>query len=313
MEPAVEFAVAVKWESGEPMPCRRIPIYSLSEYLPPEHAACSIFVGRIEESLARRPSRARVHRHDHFELFWLEGAGAHFNDFQEYRLTGRSLVLVTPGQVHGWPRWQGLRGTMVGFQGGFCGDGNASPLIDLLDAKRTPVLRAGRDDARQLDRWMTLLAQECDARRPDWVNVARHVVPLVLLWRRRMLGKNASDGASSRRASELMRGFSAALEREISAAKTVADYARMVGVTPGHLNDTVRAHTGRSAGEVIRERVVLEARRLLLHSTLSVGEIAYQLGFEDPSYFARFFRRATRRAPREFRDAIRENYPVDRS
>lgn len=294
------------------MPRRRIPVYSLSEYLPQEHAACSVFVGRIEESLARRPSRARVHRHDHFELFWLEGPGTHFNDFREYRLNGRSLVLVTPGQVHGWPRWESLRGTMVGFQAGFCGDGNSSPLIDLLDAGRGPVLRAGRDDARQLDHWMALLEQEFDARRPDWVNVARHVVPLVLLWRRRMLGEKGADSASSRRATELVRSFSAALEQDVSAAKTVSDYARIVGVTPGHLNDTVRAHTGRSAGDVIRERVVLEARRLLLHSTLSVGEIAYQLGFDDPSYFARFFRRATRRAPREFRDVIREKYPVNR-
>ncbi|MDB6080659.1 MAG: AraC family transcriptional regulator, partial [Akkermansiaceae bacterium] len=85
-------------------------------------------------------------------------------------------------------------------------------------------------------------------------------------------------------------------------------YAKMLGVTSGHLNDTVSAQTGRPAGALIRERILLEARRLLLHSELQIAEIAYHLGFGDPSYFARFFRREDGRPPGDFRMEIREKY-----
>src|SRR5690606_29798521 len=133
------------------------------------------------------------------------------------RLSGHSLVLVTPGQVHGWPRWEGLRGTMVGFRSGFCGDGNSSPLIALPDAEAGPILRVDKGDARQLDQWMALLAQEFIARQPDWLSIVRHVLPLVLLFRRRLLDQHKPNGTPSRRATELVRRFNAALEREVSA------------------------------------------------------------------------------------------------
>ncbi|WP_306301492.1 helix-turn-helix domain-containing protein [Verrucomicrobium spinosum] len=77
-------------------------------------------------------------------------------------------------------------------------------------------------------------------------------------------------------------------------------------MTAGHLNDVVRQFTAGTAGELIHARELLEARRLLMHTELSVSEIAYRLGYKDPSYFARVFRKSTGQAPADFRAAIRE-------
>jgi peptidoglycan/xylan/chitin deacetylase (PgdA/CDA1 family) len=62
-------------------------------------------------------------------------------------------------------------------------------------------------------------------------------------------------------------------------------------VTTRHLNESLRLETGLTAGDLIRARRILEAKRLLLHSELTTAEIGYELGFEDPSYFSRFIRR----------------------
>jgi AraC-like DNA-binding protein len=83
----------------------------------------------------------------------------------------------------------------------------------------------------------------------------------------------------------------------------------MLKVTSGHLSKSVLEHTGQTAGEIIRDRLLLEAQRLLVHSSLNVAEIAISLQFEDPSYFSRFFRRSTRMSPGEFRDRFLEKYP----
>ena len=78
-------------------------------------------------------------------------------------------------------------------------------------------------------------------------------------------------------------------------------YADALGVTARHLNQCVRAATGLTASETIQRRLHLEARRLLLESTLSVGAIAEALDFSDTPYFVRFFKRHAALTPGEFR------------
>ncbi|MBK5255192.1 MAG: helix-turn-helix domain-containing protein [Vicinamibacteria bacterium] len=91
------------------------------------------------------------------------------------------------------------------------------------------------------------------------------------------------------------------IERHFHESHQPAEYARRLRITVGHLNQLSRRHLGRAVGVVIRERVVLEAKRQLLHTDRSAAEVAYALGFKDPTYFARFFRRGTGMSPSKFR------------
>jgi AraC-like DNA-binding protein len=81
----------------------------------------------------------------------------------------------------------------------------------------------------------------------------------------------------------------------------VAQYALALGITPGHLSALCRSRTRQSAGSMIRSRIALEARRLLLYSELNTEQVARRLGFDDPAYFSRFFRREEGSAPSQFR------------
>jgi AraC family transcriptional activator of pobA len=114
------------------------------------------------------------------------------------------------------------------------------------------------------------------------------------------------------RALSLVRNFQLLVELNFKDWQALAPYARELGVTINHLNDVISEATGRPAGEHIRQRRLLDAKRLLLYSELSVAEIGYRLGFKDPSYFGRFFRRYESRTPAEFRETIREKYQKER-
>ncbi|MFV0283695.1 MAG: helix-turn-helix domain-containing protein [Castellaniella sp.] len=81
----------------------------------------------------------------------------------------------------------------------------------------------------------------------------------------------------------------------------VAWYARHIGVTPAHLNTIVQALAGKSALELIHERLLLEARRELIYTPRTIGTISDSLGFTDPGYFTRFFKRLTGVSPKDFR------------
>jgi len=83
----------------------------------------------------------------------------------------------------------------------------------------------------------------------------------------------------------------------------IGDYAREIGMSPAHLNRICRQLTGKSALEVVHDRVMVEAKRDLVYSTMTVGEIAAVTGFGDPAYFTRFFTRNAGLSPARYRQA----------
>ena len=107
---------------------------------------------------------------------------------------------------------------------------------------------------------------------------------------------------------ELLRKFRAAIDRHFHSLHHVADYADLLHLTPNHLTECVKQQSGKTAIEHIHERVVMEAKRQLLHTDLSTKEIAWQIGFADVSYFHRFFKRLSGHTPATYRTAIREMY-----
>ena len=86
--------------------------------------------------------------------------------------------------------------------------------------------------------------------------------------------------------------------------RLVSEYAHQLGVSQNHLNDTVRNITGESAGGLMQKQVILQATMCLKHSQKNVSELSYLLGFDDPSYFARFYKRHTGKTPSQVRAEI---------
>ena len=92
------------------------------------------------------------------------------------------------------------------------------------------------------------------------------------------------------------------VEENFRNERQLAFYAGKLAMTVDRLNDHVKRATGVTAGHLIRQRVLTEAKRQLVFTTQPIHEIAYDLAFADPSHFARFFRKQTGTTPHEFRD-----------
>ncbi|MEM6726816.1 MAG: AraC family transcriptional regulator, partial [Bacteroidota bacterium] len=101
----------------------------------------------------------------------------------------------------------------------------------------------------------------------------------------------------------MIRDFKDLLEQQYRNWHKVGNYAKEIVVTPKHLSSTIKQLTGKTAKEWIQERLTLEAKRLLLHTDLSVKEIAYELGFEEPIYLSAFFKKQAGVSPSAFRKA----------
>lgn len=118
-----------------------------------------------------------------------------------------------------------------------------------------------------------------------------------------------SHSNASQRITELFielldRQFPVDYPHAVLSLRTPADYANRLSVHVNHLNKVVRETTGKTTSEMIAERVIKECTQYLLHSNLSISEIAYSLGFETISYFSKFYRKHTGKSPSEIRTQV---------
>ncbi len=239
------------------------------------------------------------------------GSTTHEVDFMRYEVSAGDALWVHAGQVQLWGDVRRLEGIAVMFSpdalpadvvallrtfGAFARNhwtdaaAPGGPLLSALTALAAITANAsGSDDA-------TPRAQARD-------HAATHAAAAALL----LLAGSAESGASAVEVEppEAFHWFFDEIERSFAEHRTAAWYARRLGYSERTLNRLARAHAGLSAKELIDRRVVLEAKRLLVHEQAPVAAIAARLGFDDPANFSKYFRHRVGIAPGAFRDAQR--------
>ncbi len=266
------------------------------------------------ESIAARSSlhnwEIKPHRHHAlFQLLWLGlGRGALVLDDRPGQLSAGSVVLVPQHCVHGFRFEPGAGGLVLTL---------AYPMLAAMPgalgrqllALAAPVIvdQAHSAYSGGLQSLLQLLAQEYERQEAfrSQLLEALAIAILALLLRQPESALEAEGGgqrAVPAPASAHLAGFSAEIEQSFRRHAPLAHYASRLGVSVAHLNALCRQYAGRSALGMIHERLLLEARRNLVYTAMTVREVADMLGFADPAYFTRFFRRATGMSPTQFRE-----------
>jgi AraC family transcriptional activator of pobA len=263
----------------------------------------------LEDATLTGPARA-PHRHDYHELLWVrEGAGHQLLDGERAALRPHTITVIGRGQVHVFEDAVGVEGAIVRF-------GEELVFGDAARRAAPGWLLAGRgaqtvvvppSDGELLEGVIRALAAEAalppDAYAPD---VLCHLVSALLLWVERWY----DAGRTERRAADdaeiqLHRRFTAALETDFAAHHDAAHYADVLRVPSATLSRALVQVTGRSTKELVLDRVMLEAARLLRYTDLAVGEVAFATGFSDQLYFSRAFKRRFGVAPVVYRATAR--------
>ncbi|ROQ33704.1 AraC-like DNA-binding protein [Streptomyces sp. PanSC19] len=236
------------------------------------------------------------HRHTFYEIVHVvEGSGAHVLDAERYEVRPPQLGVILPGQVHHWEGVRGLEGSLVLFTPEFLlGDGDEGLLRRL--GERPWV---GLDDAshERTSLLMAELAEEYRCGADGFAGVLRSLLHVLLVRAARLPGAAVRPAPVRGIAEEFVRLAGRAGADGLS----VRECAERLGVSPGHLAEAVRAATGRTPAALLREARTREAQRLLISTGLSIRQVASRVGFADPAYFCRFFRRETGRTPGDFR------------
>jgi len=248
------------------------------------------------------------HRHNFFELLlFIDGTGTHEIDFNNYPIEGNSAHFVSPGQIHRL-RSKKTKGSVICFSEDFILLNRKENFMDKFPFYDTgsviPVIKLNQKQISEITSLTKCLMEEFKADR-DNTEVLRSYLNIILLKLKEFffcLRKNKKQNAPDK--GQKLLSFKKLINTHFILHKSVSDYSALLGISPNHLNALSKKHEGKTAIQLIQERVMLEARRLLYSTEMSVKEISFELNFEDMAYFNRFFKKHMKVTPGSYRESF---------
>jgi AraC-like DNA-binding protein len=251
------------------------------------------------------------HRHDFYTIYWIrKGQLIHSIDAVTHKVTENTLFFLAPGQVHTMTFSEKIEGYMIAFQDAFmCLKDQATSLMGInsslfFNNQFSSVITLQPGQEQEFEVLVQLLKKEVLERAAGYDTALHGLLRYFLVLASRIKGSSmlATPDQHASHNSSLFLRFKNLIEEQYTTLKNVSDYAGLMHVKPVYLNEISKQQSGITAGEHIRNRVILEAQRYLYNTDLSAKEIAYRLGFEDPHYFSRFFKKYTGQTPSEFKE-----------
>ncbi|ASZ11117.1 AraC family transcriptional regulator [Chitinophaga pendula] len=243
-----------------------------------------------------------AHRHEFYTIALPnQGYSNHLVDFQPVKLQTGQVLCITPGQVHLPQSFAHSDGFMLAFTSDFL-----LPGVPIFVAGAPPLLQPSPEIFTRLLALAAEMELELLQKDKNYLTVLRHLLATMLTLLDRSVA--AVDEPSLSRPAALLQQYRLLVEAHFLEWTSTQQYAQQLHVSRGHLNDIVKQHSGQTASALLAERRLLEAKRLLLYQEQQIKEIAYHLGFNELSYFNRFFRMHTGMTPQAFRVQARELY-----
>jgi AraC family transcriptional activator of pobA len=283
---------------------KEFPIYDICKLS--DYRQDDVLINRFGHYLYTHRDLHFPHKHNFYHLvLFTKGGGSHTIDFKTFDVEPYQIYFMTPGQVHSWDFEGEVDGYLVHFSAEFF----PSFLLAGDYLHHFPFFNGDIDDAvinltPEIRPKVITLFEELigETEAPGRMNT--DMIRLLLLQIFILLSrmeKNHNAKKMSVYNYTLIKNFRRLIEKNYTKLRLPKEYAELLYITPNHLNAVSNDVLGMPAGEAIRNRVLLEAKRLLINRDMSISEIAYQLNFNDNSYFTKFFKNYTDLTPEEFR------------
>lgn len=256
------------------------------------------------ESIAERSNlhnwEIKPHRHiDLVQILYVKKGAAHLRLEDKADVVTHPIILVVPSLcIHTFSFSTDIEGYILTF---------ASPLLQVLPAGlMDDFLRAGQlpvgADGDYLDWIFHLISTEHQQNQVAREPVLHSLLTLLIAWVTRQAGlKERAAVAPAERGVEYLQAFTTLVDQHFREHWSIARYASQIGINSNRLNLICRNHAGQSALQIINERLLLESKRCLTYTDMTISEVSDSLGFSEPAYFSRFFKKIYGISPRDYR------------
>lgn len=282
-----------------------IPVYSEQESFH-KNFYKDFNISSYQDDPQEELNRMEPHRHTYYEIIWVkEGYGTHLIDFQTFDFKGPCLFILNPGVVHKITKAVPTQGYVVKFSPSFLLEGDLAgnellryELFDNINAR--PIFHLDDTAVALLDDLMKKMLEEYKLHENLSRAILLSYLRVFLLQVYKLREEHTVKGAKNSMRYHTLIKFKKLVEQHFKEEKKLDFYTEQLATSRRNLNDIINKYLGKSASDIIKDRLMLEAKRYLYAGNLTVKEVAYALGFEDPAYFTRFFTKHQGQSPSEF-------------
>ena len=243
---------------------------------------------------------------DSYSIFWIKKGKGNYNiDFKSYPFNGSVLFYLSPGQVFSVDSENIKEAYKLTFKRDFyCIETHDKEIacngVLFNNIYETPFVEVTENDELKLDFILKSLIEELNNKDTAQYDMLQTYLKQFIIHSVRM--KKDIEPIKDEVESKLFKDFSLLVEQNFKKLHSVTDYAERLGISPKSLTKHFQKKAIEKPSDFIKNRIILEAKRQLIYSNESVKHIAFNLGYNDPAYFTRFFTKAVEKSPLQFKN-----------
>lgn len=284
---------------------KQIPVYSLGEFSKADQRSKMYQVEAFDAN--RHFQVSYPHKHDFYEvLFLTRGSGFHIIDSNKYRIQPPSIFFLSPGQAHKLELSHDIDGYIFLFTAEFylLNQANKNKLLELpfffsVSQENPPLLLKDEANVKFLEQLFIRGFNEAEENNEE---IIRSILDLILQTCNKLYPAKYF-GIQKTRGHLLVKNLLQLIEENYQNNYSINEYAEMLNITPNHLTQMVKQVTGNTSAKLLQNKVILETKRLLIHTEMTVTEISDYMNFSDQSYFTKFFKKICGTTPLQYRKA----------
>ena len=290
-----------------------LPIYSISEFMVLNNDA-DFYANMLYPHVKNHHFTNLPHKHDFFlTILFTNGSGKHEVDFKTYTVERGAIFVLKPGQMHFWELSADVDGyvffhSRIFFESGF----HALSIKDFHffnSFQSSPIYKLTDIRLSKIELFMHELVEEY--RKSEILKSAKIQCLISLVYTEIARENGKFENISNKTYLAKLKLFEDLVESNFKELKLVKQYATKLNISEKHLNRITKSCIGKTSTQLIAERNILEAKRMLIYSNLNVSQIGEALGYFDSSYFVRFFKKNTGITPLVFiRKCTFSNYGI---
>lgn len=283
-----------------------IQVLNIEKFLATENQK-DFYVSDLKTHIKKNKSYiTNPHKHNSYLcVLFTKGSGNHEIDFTSYKIQSGSLFLIAPGQTHHWNLSDDIDGyifthTLVFYDFHYTKERiNQFPFFQSV--QNNPNIELAASDTKTIVKLFDLIYLEYNAQQILKSQMILNYISIIYSTLSRIYISEVKDiNQNSINYIEKYHQFEQLIEKYFLTEKSPSKYADLLHISSKHLNRITKSNINKTASELISDRIILEAKRKIVHSKISLSEIAYSLGYEDYAYFSRIFKQKEQISPSEF-------------
>lgn len=246
----------------------------------------------------------KAHRHSFYQLLWFKEQGTHYVDYEVVEHPANSLFFLNKGQVHYFCPQSSNQGRLFHFNDFFLQKHLAGQedwmQYKLFNEIGSPYVVLPEKDLKELQMISELLEVELNNRDYNFRSQAFHLFQTLLLKVERLKRGQDDLGQKTDHTFFQAMAFKKLIEQHLEEALSISEYAGLLNMSTKKLTAISKQYLHKTPSVIIHERKILEAKRLLSNMKTSIKEVGFSLGFDQATYFTKYFKKHTGLTPKEF-------------